>query len=90
MIERELQNFKIPLISQRFFNNHRYGLEDVQNGSSRAAPWTCFHIENNTSIYFDLFGGCSDNFLLQQYSKAIISLENNFQDTISILCGLYC
>ena len=52
--------------------------------------WVCFYIKDNTSFYFDSFGGHLDKFLLKQLSKPIIYHNYKMQDLNSKLCGSFC
>ena len=62
---------------QRVFNYHIYpkdskiyfdkGFVTLDNGSQGGTHWTGFIIKNNTSFYFDSFGGAPDIFFQANY-----------------------
>ena len=91
MNERELQkiyNYKIyprdsKIVSDRGFIN----IGNYQNGGSH---WCSFIIKDNSSYYFDSFGGTPDKFLLNQLPKPVIYHNYKIQDINSFLCGSYC
>ena len=63
---------------------------NIDDGSQGGSHWTCFHIKDNKSLYFDSFGSQLDNFLLKQLPKPITFRNIKTQDTNSSLCGSYC
>ena len=91
MIESELQ---------RFYNYRIYprdckiitdkGSVNIDNGSRGGTHWTCFIVKDNTSYYFDSFGGQPDKILLNQLPKPIIYHNYKIQDINSKFCGSYC
>ena len=63
---------------------------NIDNGSMGGTHWNCFTVKDNTSYYFDKFGGHPDKFLLNQLPKPIIYQNSKIQDINSKLCGSYC
>ena len=66
------------------------GFVNIDNGSQGGTHWTCFHIEDDKSYYFDSFGGTPDKFLINQLPKPILYHNYKIQDINSKLCGSYC
>ena len=58
-----------PKDSEKYSDN---GFVDIDNGSMGGNHWTCFHVKDNKSLYFDSIGSRPDKFLLKQLPKPII------------------
>ena len=52
--------------------------------------WTCFHIKDNISYYFDSYGGALIKFLFKHLFKLINYHNYKVQDINSRLCGSFC
>ena len=48
------------------------GFVKIDNGIMGGSHWICFTVKDNKSFYFDIFGGISDELLLNQLSRPII------------------
>ena len=62
----------------------------IDNGSMGGSHWTCFHMKDKKSYYFESFGSQPDKFLLNQLPKPIIYHNYKIQDNKSKLCESYC
>ena len=65
------------------------GFVNIDSFSMGGSHWTCFHIKDNKSLYFDSSGRRPDKFLLKQLPKLITFHTYKFQDLNSFLCGVY-
>ena len=91
MKESELQKVYYYHINPRYskiFSDR--GFVIIVNGSMGGTHWTCFIIKDNTSYYFDAFGGAPDKFLLDQMPKSKTFGNYKTQDINSKFCGPYC
>ena len=76
-----------PTVSKLYSDK---GFVNIDNGSQGGSHWTCFIVKNNTSYYFDSFGGAPYKFLVNQLTKPIIYHNYKIQDINSKLCGSCC
>ena len=91
MNESQLQRvYDYPIYPRdsKIYSDKRF--VNIDNGSMGGSHWTCFILKDNTSYYFDSFGGQPDKFLLNQLPKRIIYHIYKIQDIYSKLCGSYC
>ena len=80
---KRVYNYKIyPRDSKITTEN---GFANLDNGEQGGTHWTCFLIKNGESYYFDSFGWESDEFLLRQLPKPIVSHTFKIQHIDSML-----
>ena len=69
--------------------NSDKGFINIDNGEQGGTHWDYFILKNGKSIYFVIFGGAPDKFLLNQLPKPIIYHNYKIQRIFSRLCGSY-
>ena len=65
------------------------GFINWDDDSMRETQWTCFYVKDSKSFYFEIFGGCPDQFLHQQLPKPITFHNFEIQDIVSRICVTY-
>ena len=85
---RRVYNYPIYPRDSKIYSDR--GFVNVDHSRVGGSHWTCFHIKDNKSYYFDSFGGVPDKFLLNQLPNSILYRNYKIQDIKSKLCGSYC
>ena len=85
---QEIYNYNIYPRDFKIYSDK--GFDNIDDGSQGGTHWTCFIVKDNTSYYFDSFGGLPHKFLLNQLPKPIIYHNYKIHDINSKFCGSYC